>query len=671
MNAVFTQADALATAQFTVNLQVNAASIADMQLALQPQAEGYELAGSGRVDFSDANTPFEDFLAKPLPVSSVALQLAINADIADEIFADPARAINLTILPGSNALVRPGLAADLGELAVTIPNNASLQLTPGASFGITGSFAVELAGVWREQALQSAMVLTPSACEPGLSCSLDFDGTANLARYTVAEADPAKTITIDRPEFTGNGNVMINGDSIDAILNSGSRLGSASVTGPSYGADSLDVVLDSALDVSSAGGQPIEIDAEQLSISLARLQVGEYQADAAVSVRELEVVADEDITAQMKVQTAGLAITGPQWIPSIGLDADVSVDGPMITFSTPLLLPAAPADARLHTSGLYDFAAGSGAINLQLPALTLTGPGASLSSYLGGWPFPADVMTGTIEVDLDVQLQPDATVPSNNNLKVTATTRIALTELAGFYAENFFRGLNTTLDLAYDSTAPELPVTTPPSSLTLDELNVGLAITDVALDYQLDGNAGIVNINSISAALLDGTVSGVNNIYDFTTESNEMTFKFSMLNLERMMELSEYKGVEARGSVSGEIPIIIRDGKVEVGAGTLYADAPGGSIRYLDAPPAGQGNPAMDLVNQALSNYQFHSLESSIDYSPEGELLLGMKLRGRNPDMNGGQEINLNLNISDNIPSLLRSLRAGRAIEDFLQEQYK
>ena len=66
-----------------------------------------------------------------------------------------------------------------------------------------------------------------------------------------------------------------------------------------------------------------------------------------------------------------------------------------------------------------------------------------------------------------------------------------------------------------------------------------------------------------------------------------------------MMELSEYKGVEARRlGKQREIPIIIRDGKVEVGAGTLYAECAGRQhLVYLDAPPAGQGNPAMDLVN--------------------------------------------------------------------------
>jgi hypothetical protein len=159
--------------------------------------------------------------------------------------------------------------------------------------------------------------------------------------------------------------------------------------------------------------------------------------------------------------------------------------------------------------------------------------------------------------------------------------------------------------------------------------------------------------------------------YGFGNEFNEFTLHFADLRLERMMELAEYEGIEASGAVSGELPITVRGKQVEIDAGRLFAEAPGGSIRYLDAPPPGQGNPAMDLVNQALSNYQFQSLESTIDYSPDGELLLAMQLRGSNPDMNGGQAINLNLNISDNIPTLLKSLQAGRAIEDFLQEQYR
>jgi len=47
---------------------------------------------------------------------------------------------------------------------------------------------------------------------------------------------------------------------------------------------------------------------------------------------------------------------------------------------------------------------------------------------------------------------------------------------------------------------------------------------------------------------------------------------------------------------------------------------------------------------------------------------LEVELRGNNPDMNGGQEINLNVNISDNIPTLLRSLQASRVITDALEQ---
>jgi len=51
--------------------------------------------------------------------------------------------------------------------------------------------------------------------------------------------------------------------------------------------------------------------------------------------------------------------------------------------------------------------------------------------------------------------------------------------------------------------------------------------------------------------------------------------------------------------------------------------------------------------------------------------VLGMQLQGSNPDMNNGQRINLNLNLSNNVVDLLESLQAGRAIEDFFQERYQ
>jgi hypothetical protein len=61
-------------------------------------------------------------------------------------------------------------------------------------------------------------------------------------------------------------------------------------------------------------------------------------------------------------------------------------------------------------------------------------------------------------------------------------------------------------------------------------------------------------------------------------------------------------------------------------------------------------------------------MDTRIFYDSNGDLRLEVQLAGLNPGMNGGQAINLNVNITDNIPALLRSLRAGRAISERLEE---
>jgi hypothetical protein len=48
-----------------------------------------------------------------------------------------------------------------------------------------------------------------------------------------------------------------------------------------------------------------------------------------------------------------------------------------------------------------------------------------------------------------------------------------------------------------------------------------------------------------------------------------------------------------------------------------------------------------------------------------------MQLRGRNPDMEGGRPIVLNLGVENNIPQMLRSLQASRSIEDILEGRVK
>ena len=100
----------------------------------------------------------------------------------------------------------------------------------------------------------------------------------------------------------------------------------------------------------------------------------------------------------------------------------------------------------------------------------------------------------------------------------------------------------------------------------------------------------------------------------------------------------------------------------------MAALKPGGTIRYTPANPIPSSNPSIQLVNDALSNYQFTTLNTDVFYDGNGDLRLAVQLQGTNPDMNNGQAINLNVNITDNIPTLIRSLRASRVIIDALEQ---
>jgi hypothetical protein len=140
------------------------------------------------------------------------------------------------------------------------------------------------------------------------------------------------------------------------------------------------------------------------------------------------------------------------------------------------------------------------------------------------------------------------------------------------------------------------------------------------------------------------------------------------VQLPLMVELAEFDSVDMTGSLSGVLPTRITGSAVTVSGGRLENDPPGGVIRYLSGS-GGDANSGLALASRALSNFRYDSLTSDVDYTEQGDLLLQMRLAGINPDMDANQPVNLNLGVENNIPQLLRSLQATRAIEDILESR--
>ena len=71
----------------------------------------------------------------------------------------------------------------------------------------------------------------------------------------------------------------------------------------------------------------------------------------------------------------------------------------------------------------------------------------------------------------------------------------------------------------------------------------------------------------------------------------------------------------------------------------------------------GTGQPGLDFALRALQDFRYDVLEAGVDYDVEGNLALAVRLEGRNPGIEGGRPIHYNVNVTENLPVLLRSLR--------------
>ncbi len=376
-----------------------------------------------------------------------------------------------------------------------------------------------------------------------------------------------------------------------------------------------------------------------------------------------------NVNGVYQLKTTGLEFTGlTAWQPEFDIDARLVLDRNQLSFSTPVLLRSAPADAGITSVGSYTFATGAASMHLSVAPVEFIEKSRPLSMWLGGWPYEFDLLTGTLTAELDVQLQ---AATQTTKALISANMKATLKDVAGLYNSIFFRGLNGEIKGSIDN-KDTFKLATPPLTLTIASVDIGMPIDKLTVQFRLDKDSQHLLVSAAHGETLGGTVSAEDLIYDFSRERNDLKLRFSGVRLDHVLKMVKYDGIEASGAVSGILPLTLTSKGVEVAAGTLQADQPGGHIRYLAGAAAGvEGNASLALMNQALGNYQFESLTSSIDYAKNGELLLAVHLQGQNPDMNKGQRINLNLNLSDNIPALLKSLQATRVIEDFLQKKYQ
>lgn len=243
-------------------------------------------------------------------------------------------------------------------------------------------------------------------------------------------------------------------------------------------------------------------------------------------------------------------------------------------------------------------------------------------------------------------------------------------KLGGHYSKTTFSGLSTQFELqGTDSLSFKLP-----AQITIDQLNPGLAITDIKLwgNFKLGADyKPVIIVKNMQAESFGGTISADIIDIDFRRTNNPFILQFNHFDIKRLLELEQSQGLSGTGLIDGKLPFNFNSTGLSMLNGSIEARVPGGVLQYV-APDRvksmAQSNPNIKLLLGALSNFNYSQLNAKTNYSPDGKLVLNVALKGNNPDFQKGKPIHLNINVEENILTLLRSLQLGDELSDSIGE---
>ena len=401
---------------------------------------------------------------------------------------------------------------------------------------------------------------------------------------------------------------------------------------------------------------------DQLQLAVDKVTgVGELLASVPITFTDLSV---QDSGERIDTRISIPPDTGASWngaaLSLPGAAGTVSLSGDRLAASVELAdrYGALSADIELDR----DLSTDEG--SLMVKDARVTFGRAGLSNFVPDWPYAWDIVDGTWNSDLNIQWQTDGAAT-----EYRGTMSQDLQALAGKYDDIAFVGLNTSLSATLDSAAG---IDVSPSSIDVRLLDIGLPVENITADYEIDAGKRTVEVQNLSMSTLGGEFVAEPFRLSATDEANLVLLRAKSIQLQLMVALAEFEDVEITGAVSGVLPVTISGNQITIQDGRLESDSPGGVIRYhsgdeaLDAIASDSG---INIVTQALSNFEFDSLTSDVDYTKAGDLKLQMRLTGINPDMDATQPIILNLGVENNVPQLLRSLQAIRSIEDILEQR--
>lgn len=463
----------------------------------------------------------------------------------------------------------------------------------------------------------------------------------------------------------------------------------------------------SAPEVRNLVTRSMKIAAPIPSMTLAGWRLGEGRASLEVAGRADEKSATLDFSGEsylelarvqapgevaqldtLRVSLAGTQLTATYNLQSMAL-AELAFDGSLVATAAAIHQPqlvlqpwrlAGQVDASLQGlsfDGRLSSDAGMEAVvGLSFPfdgtpvleaEMTATGAkaGRQMANTFTAWPKELEIDEGSVRTSLKLRVPADG---------VQSRGEVAFDAVGGLFARMAWSGLSG--ELAFDFSGDRLDVRT--SGLDLDAVNPGIPVSNirVAGGFQAATGqlaAGTVSLEQASSAFLGGNVGIEPGRWTLSELPVRVPLELDGVRLSELMQIYPAEGLAGTGVLRGTMPVQIDQQGVSIEAGQIEAVAPGGTLKLPAERLRGmaQNNEAMALVVQAMENFNYTVLNSTVNYDRDGRLVLGLRLEGSSPEVRDGHPIVLNINLEEDIPALLTSLQLSGRVNEAVTEKVR
>ncbi len=251
---------------------------------------------------------------------------------------------------------------------------------------------------------------------------------------------------------------------------------------------------------------------------------------------------------------------------------------------------------------------------------------------------------------------------------VTSSATLALTDL-GFAADAVtVSGLTGTV--FFDSLTP--PDTPANQRLTASSVTAGVPLEDVEIVFDLDSSEGapVLRLSRAGGTLADGEIFVRDAELRVGAETNRLTVQIRGISMRRLVGLLEVEGLQADGTLAGDIPLRLGPEGLQIDQGKLGAVDKGRiQVEFGAAQDtlASQGQ-SVNLMVRALKDFRYDILSLTVTRPASGDLALGITMQGNNPDVLDGYPFKFNINLTGDLEPILAALQTGRRLTtDLLQ----